>query len=777
MRSIKKLILDLGSSFAQGTLIESLSVAGASLVPIAFSPFVSIPVLFTAYALYYYGKEKLSADDQKTQLDELMKRILNEHASRLTQLRETQITELEKILNCYLTAKATHEELSELKDFVIETITNQQKTLDLIVKETQFSETEICLLLNNSKEILSGIEQIDKNITALSACVSDIQTSLQELSTKNDKIDKFLTENCFSDTQFTLANFSSNTSFPKVKTIFSASRQDKSLDNAIDFIIQMIEKGNYEEAFHKTTEIFSDVKYQGSHELIAWKHALWACIYYYQYDGEKGNEEAEKSEKSFNKAALNSIPTFLAVIYARRHISSDNLDTAKVILERSISENYSSEAKALLLSISKTSVAEDKETLTESELEKATINVVLARKSLNEGNIEDAILFARKAYDSAKGNHIVPPADVYADSLFRKKFPAGMVTAGFMRSYISEREWPDAIQIIDLYKECLNFLSERTSDKARSFFLYNIALVYFVCGKEAEAAHYAQKFFDQNEIIENAIELCAIILLKSKDVKQCLCNLEKFEKSLPDDALCLYGTLLMDFDSGISKGINILEQVIDKSCIANSLSTFCAAMRLGAHWIENGENEKIASLSERLQNKNDYLSYYALAAKQNEKRSSDECKKNLLDLIPYIPTGLHERGKIVAVLTPLFCKVDLFSELIQLMDCYVPTDEITETGKTYFNLALKAKDQARIKKFGQALRSAGIWDQEFLIAELNFTISYSKFEAEQLANECLKLVTDLPNKQLLQTFRDMVAIETGNFHAYSHKLTDYPSIE
>ena len=58
MRSIKKLILDLGSSFAQGTLIESLSVAGASLVPIAFSPFVSIPVLFTAYALYYYGKEK-----------------------------------------------------------------------------------------------------------------------------------------------------------------------------------------------------------------------------------------------------------------------------------------------------------------------------------------------------------------------------------------------------------------------------------------------------------------------------------------------------------------------------------------------------------------------------------------------------------------------------------------------------------------------------------------------------------------------------------------------
>ena len=108
MRSIKKLILDLGSSFAQGKLIESLSVAGASLVPIAFSPFVSIPVLFTAYALYYYGKEKLSADDQKTQLDELMKRILNEHASRLTQLRETQITELEKILNCYLTAKATH---------------------------------------------------------------------------------------------------------------------------------------------------------------------------------------------------------------------------------------------------------------------------------------------------------------------------------------------------------------------------------------------------------------------------------------------------------------------------------------------------------------------------------------------------------------------------------------------------------------------------------------------------------------------------------------------
>ena len=58
MRTIKKRILDSGASFAQGKLLESLTAAGTSLAPISFSPFISIPLLWIAYALYYYGKGK-----------------------------------------------------------------------------------------------------------------------------------------------------------------------------------------------------------------------------------------------------------------------------------------------------------------------------------------------------------------------------------------------------------------------------------------------------------------------------------------------------------------------------------------------------------------------------------------------------------------------------------------------------------------------------------------------------------------------------------------------
>ncbi len=288
--------------------------------------------------------------------------------------------------------------------------------------------------------------------------------------------------------------------------------------------------------------------------------------------------------------------------------------------------------------------------------------------------------------------------------------------------------------------------------------------------------HYAHLFFDLDEVVEDAIEMCAAFLIRNKDMESCVYYLKKFEQSLPAGAQCLYGLLLMESESTKSEGVQVLEQIIEDSQCSDSFSNFCAAMRIGKHLLDNNENEKLSILINKTHEKGDYLSYYALSSLECEKSSPEKSEDFLHDLIPLIPEGLPTRAKTVEILSPIFQRHELFSELMQLMDSYVPMDEITEIGKEYYNLALKAKDSKRIKIMGESLRHAGIWDQEFLNSEINYTLQYSKLEAEKIANDCIANMPDIPAKKMIAIYRDMAALSTGNFGKYPHETTNYPAL-
>ena len=772
--AIKKIFWDLAASISLSKITDVATIGtAAALTPI--SPYISIPLLVLAYGACYYKKEKIADDEQRQELDSSLQRIRNENKTKLEEMRRTQITELEKIINCNLASKATYEELKELKEFVEETIAHDQKNFDAILEEVNFSNKELAEISSYSKIIMSCVLRIEGKIDKFDIKFSSIQQGLEEIKDQNRKIEDIARSSFTHKPDVTLSVFSSCTTFPPVRTNYSVLHHDDSLDNAINMILHMIEQGNYIEAQQRTESIFSDMRYQGDHELIAWKHALIACIYYYQFDA-KGNEEAQKSEEAFNKTSLDYVPPFLAVVYARYHILKDETDIAYSLLKSSKDKEYTFEAEALLLSISKNTVKDDVKSLTPSEKDSIIINSVLARKSILEEDYDIAVIYARKAYYSAREKNIVPPADVYATALFKKRFPSNVITSGFMRRNVEEKEWPEAFDIIDLYKECISHLTELVSSRGKSFFLYNIALVYFICGKGGDAARYAQKFFDLDEVEEDAIEICAAFLIRNKDIESCICNLKKFEQSLPAGARCLYGLLLIESESRISEGVRILEQVVEDSQCSDTFSIFCAAMRIGQHLLDNNENEKLPILINKIHDKGDLLSYYALSSLECEKSSREKSEDFLHDLIPYIPEELPARAKVVEILSPIFQRHQLFSELLLLMDSYVPMDEITEIGKEYYNLALKAKDNKRIKTMGDSLRRAGIWDQDFLNSEINYTMQYSKFEAEDLANSCISNMPDVPIKKIITIYRDMAAISTGNFSKYSHEITNYPTL-
>ena len=117
---------------------------------------------------------------------------------------------------------------------------------------------------------------------------SSIHQRLEKILDHTQKYEDITRGNLAHEPDVTLSVFSSCATFPRVRTCYSVSHGDDSLDNAINMILHMIEQGNYIEAQQRTESIFSDMRYQGDHELIAWKHALIACIYYYQFDA-KGN--------------------------------------------------------------------------------------------------------------------------------------------------------------------------------------------------------------------------------------------------------------------------------------------------------------------------------------------------------------------------------------------------------------------------------------------------------------------------------------------------------
>lgn len=773
--AVKKIFLDLAAAITLSKITDIAAIGtAAALTPV--SPYISIPLLVLAYGACYYKKEKIADDEQRQELDSSLQRIRNENKTKLEEMRRTQISELEKLINCYLVSKATYQELKELKEFVEETIAHDQKNLDAILEEVNFSNKEIAEISSCSKIIMSCVIRIEGKIDKIDMKFSNIQQGLEEIKDQNRTIKDIARSSFTHKPDVTLSVFSSCTTFPRVRTCYSVSHGDDSLDNAINMILHMIEQGNYIEAQQRTESIFSDMRYQGDHELIAWKHALIACIYFYQYDA-KGNEEAQKSEEAFNKTSLDYVPPFLAVVYARYHILSNETDIAYSLLKSSKDKEYTFEAEALLLSISKNTVKEDVKSLTPSEQDSIIINSVLAKKSILEEDYDNAVIYARKAYYSAKKKNIVPPADVYATALFKKRFPSNVITSGFMRRHVEDKEWPEAFEIIDLYKECINHLTELVSSRGKSFFLYNIALVYFICGKGGEAARYAQKFFDLDEVEEDAIEICAAFLIRNKDIESCICNLKKFEQSLPAGARCLYGLLLMESESRISEGVRILEQIIEDSQCPDAFSNFCAAMRIGKHMLDNNKNEELSFLINKTHDKGDLLSYYALSSLECEKSSPEKSKEFLLDLIPHIPEGLPARAKAVEILSPIFQRHKLFSELLPLMDSYVPMDEITEIGKEFFNLALKAKDTKRIKTMGESLRRAGIWDQDFLNSEINYTMQFSKIETEDLANACIFNMPDMPTKKIIAVYRDMAALSTGNFDIYPHEVVTYPALE
>lgn len=777
MNTLKKTLLGLVASFAQDTITENIAVSGIMTALSSFSPYMVIPFLVLAYGICNYKKEKMTDDEQKEELDHLLQCIRDECKTKLEELRKTQITELEKIINCYLYSKATHEELKELKEFVEGIITQDHKTLCTILDEIDFSKEEIDEILEYSQIIMLGIFQIKKSINQMNLQIRDIQHSSEEIKDQNRKIEDIARNSLTHEPHVKLSVFNSCTTFPPVRTNYSTSHNDNSLDNAINIILHMIEQGNYKDALQKTEIIFSDTRYQGDHELIAWEHALVACIYYLQYDP-KGNDEAQKLEEAFYKASSGYLPPFLANIYAKYHIFINEPDAAYSILTDSINKEYTSEAKALLLSLSKNTVEEDVKSLTQREHDSVIINSVLAQRSIVEKNYDNAIIYAKKAYYLAKEDNTVPPANIYAYALFKKRFPSGFITSGFMRRHIEDKEWPEAFEIIELYKESIDQLTEMVSSRGKSFFLYSIALVYFICGKESEAARYAQMFFDLNEVEEDAIEFCATVLAIKKDIKSCICNLKKYEKSLSAGAQYLYGLLLMESksESEQSEGVHILEQIIEDSQHSDTFSYFGAAMRLGNYLLDNNENEKLSSLINKTHAKGDILSYCALSSLECENSSPEKSKNFLLELIPLIPAELPARAKIVEILSPHFQRHNLFSELMQLMDSYVPMDEITEIGKEYFSISLKAKDSKRVKTMGKSLRRAGIWDQEFLNSEINYTLQYSKIETEELTNECIDNIPDIPMKRIITVYRDMAALSTGNFEKYVHDATSYPAL-
>ena len=319
-----------------------------------------------AYGVCNHLKEKITDDEQRQELENKLQRIRDDNKAKLDEMRKTQISELENTINEYLVSKATYEELKELKEFVEQAIAQDQKSLREISEEVSFSKTEIEEILSYSGKIMSCVLRIENKTEKIDAQFNSIQQGLEELKDQYRKFKELDRRSFAHEPDVKLSVFSSCTTFPKVRTSYSAIHHDDSLDNAINLILHMIEQGNYIDALQNTEKIFSDMKYQGDHELNAWKHALIACIYYFQYDP-KGNNEAQKSEEAFGKTSLNCLPPFLAVIYAKHHIIIDETDAAYSLLNNSIAEEYTFEAKALLLSISKNTVKEDVEFLTSAE--------------------------------------------------------------------------------------------------------------------------------------------------------------------------------------------------------------------------------------------------------------------------------------------------------------------------------------------------------------------------------------------------------------------------
>ena len=328
------------------------------------------------------------------------------------------------------------------------------------------------------------------------------------------------------------------------------------------------------------------------------------------------------------------------------------------LLAQSLQDNYTFANKALLISLSKGSWRDDIMGLTEEEKNAPEIDIALASKCFNAGDYDDAVAFAKRAYEKApSGNASITV--FYAEILFKRRFNTGLVTEGFMRPCLSNAEWPDAKLIIDLYNQAVAnafALSPRT----RSYVYYNLTMAHNICGHKDEARDCAFKFFEQDEVVAEAIDMCASVLISSTSREKHLPILEKFKSIMPTEAACHYANALLESNSEpyVAEGISILRNVIENALAPNTFSVFMSAMNLAEYFLDNNDSTGYSSLILTLRRKHEDLSYLALEVQKNEKSAPAQARNSLLELVKYLPEEPLERGNIVLFLSRHFCALD-----------------------------------------------------------------------------------------------------------------------
>jgi len=772
LQDCKKAILDFASSATQNrlseTVVSSLLVGGGSLATASMSPLLTIPILLGGYLLYSNAKNKLDEKANIEKLNSIFEKIKAGFIPKLQQIRDTEITLLEEELNNKLLLKKSNEEIALLKELIISILEDKESTLQSIVENLRYSETEIEELLKSSEWIKNSLRSISTDITSILHGQNKMQETLDRIISAQDHIPTSL--NVLQLQNLIL----SGTPALLIKT-----GVNDSFDVAAQLIWDDIIHGDCTSAQKRMNDIEGDISCRDSISAKIWIFALWAKIYYTSGEIDKANEEARKSEELFLVCSSLSSPYILKTIYSKRHISQGDTAKARMYLDDILKKGYNFEAKALWLSISQISGTDALAQLSKDETENYIIAEILAHKFLYEKDYDRAVLFARQSFNCAKENNLYPPFMTLATALLQRKFQSPIVTAGFIRNHVNPNTWSDFYTIIDLYKENLSYIQNVSADAVKSICYYNLAMINFICGRLDDAIQYVHHFFKLQSVLQSLLEPCISILLAEGLSEDALEILKKKESLLNSGLLFLYGYLLTKKQGSEKiKGLEILTRIVEKIKVPNSSDVINSAMRLGEIYLSDKNDDAFNSLVTQLDQKSEKLAKSLLFALKFAEKDTEQARAFVAEIEPLIPSDSHEREKLFPSLIPLLKKIRMGQLILRLLENIVPKDEVTEAGREYFNIAIWEKDYERVQTFGRTLRIANAFDAEFILAEINFVLSYSPKDAEVLTSDILSSCNlDTQLHKTVKILHDMTTVQTGNFEHEKHAIDDYPTVE
>lgn len=775
--SIKRSILKLASSAISKelttTVAAGIAIGATTATSVALSPFITIPALLGAYLVYSKAEETLSKKTQEVQLELIFEKIKKEFCPKLQQIRDTEITILEKELNNAIAQK----DAKELQQFIIKIFEDQSSTLADIAAKLSYTEDDIHELKKSAETILQLMDDIRKENTQVHAIMAK---DINDIKTIQESIFEYIKKCEPSRETKTVRSlcatvYSSTFSVHVVTGYCDYTDFDDILNNVINNIFQgkIIEASEILDKLLETESI--------TNSIVA---KIWILALRGQAILASGDIIGMKDVNLSRELGGDKKEDLcLKLIYAHAEKHYGNKEKALEYVNEILAaknQEYSIEARSLWIELCGLPLEQIESIVSRPERENPKILESLAKVYLFYNDYRTAEFYARESINLAPKSKYKECRDCLSDILFAKKF-GDIIFAGFSKPFIDKKSWHDFSEVLSGYEYAYNEKKLFACDLLKSALLYNILIVHFVVNDKVETLNYIDKLLECETIEINTFEIILAILARYNLYNQAIEIISQRKSDIFNNlSICnKYAEILLATNNREHKvkAYEILRRCADKFKGDGDLNSVRSVLLLGALLRTDNNDDEYQELISAIKEKHSSLTAKVLQVHQMVKINSEQSKGLISEILKQLPSDNFLRSFFIIEILSILEDCGETEKILELLDGIVFRDELNSLGRKYFNYAAELNDSNRISKFCRDLRNNGCYVWEIINNEIQFTRRFGNKSVISLIESIIDAPQMSEHKSELELWLCLAKLACGELESSPQVFQEYPSID